>query len=573
MPLPSPLWSISTPADVMQSSGMPRSALMDHHQALSPLHPYQTPPVRNFVGHNTPWMSQPTFPGPPWVPQTSGLDASVRFPALSVTETVKLTPVRESSAPHSSSVKHVSGSMAHGGPASVFSGSSPVPDAKKATASPGQPATELKPRKRKKAIASEGLGQVSLPPESQTESIPAATSHFSTSVSITTPASLVSKSNIGKPFAAASPTFLSEQMKVGNQDAEQRGILTEETLGKVKEAKLQAEEAAALAAAAVSHGQGVWSELDKQKNSGLISDVQAKVASAAAAVAAAASVAKAAAAAARIASNAALQAKLMVDEALVSNANIHPGQSSDGVSIVGKATPASILKGDDGTNCSSSIIVAAREAARRRVEAASAASKRAENLDAIVKAAELAAEAVSQAGKIVAMGDPLTLSELVEAGPEGYWRAPQVFSEPVVKLNNTNREQANNNVDEGPSKHTKGASSDKKETHMVNHGKPLTRRDMLREVVEDHTRLVDGMSSSVTSSEKDSRGQKGRKVSDLAKTIGVVPESEVGPRSNSIAVQNEYERATANLKENSIKGGSFVEVCNPEVIKISSCAL
>lgn len=562
MPLPSPLWSISTQGDVMQSSGLPRGGLMDHHPALSPLHPYQTPPVRNFVGHNTSWISQPTFPGP-WVPsQTSGLDASVRFPALPVTETVKLTPVRESTVPHSSSVKHVSsGPMGHsGGPTSVFAGTSPLLDAKKATASPGQPSTDPKPRKRKKTPASEGPSQISLPSQSQTEPIPVVTSHFSTSVSITTPASLVSKSNTGKLVAAASPTFLSDQMKLGSRDAEQRSMLTEETLGKVKEAKLQAEDAAALAAAAVSHSQGVWSELDKQKNSGLISDVQAKIASAAVAIAAAASVAKAAAAAARIASNAALQAKLMVDEALVSSANIHPGQSSDGVSILGKATPASILKGDDGTNCSSSILVAAREAARRRVEAASAASKRAENLDAIVKAAELAAEAVSQAGKIVAMGDPLPLSELVEAGPEGYWKASQVLSEPVVRLNNTNRVQADNNVEEGPDKHPKVTPSDKKETHMVNHGKPLTRREMSRELVEDHTRLVDGMPSSVTSSEKDSRGQKGRKVSDLAKTIGVVPESEVGSRSNSIAVQNEYERTTENLKENSIKEGSLVEV-------------
>ena len=109
--------------------------------------------------------------------------------------------------------------------------------------------------------------------------------------------------------------------------------------------------------------------------------------------------------------------------------------------------------------------------------------------------------------------------------------------------------------------------SDKKETLMVNHGKPLTRREMSRELVENHTRLVDGMPSSVTSSEKDSKGQKGRKVSDLAKTIGVVPESEVGSRSNSIAVQNEYERTTENLKENSVKEGSLVEVCNRKVIR------
>lgn len=556
MPLPSPLWSISTAGDVMQSSGLPRGGLMDHHQALSPLHPYQTPPVRNFVGHNTSWISQPTFPAP-WAPsQTSGLDGSIRFPALPVTETVKLTPVRESTLQHSSSVKHVSsGLVGHSGaPTSVFTGT-PLLDAKRAAPSTGQPTSEPKPRKRKKTPATEGPGRISLPSQSQTESIPVVTSHFSTSVSITAPASLVSKSNTGKLLAAVSPTFSSDQMKLGSQDAEQTGFLTEETLGKVKEAKLQAEDAAALAAAAVSHSQGVWSELDKHKNSGLVSDVQAKISSAAVAIAAAASVAKAAAAAARIASNAALQAKLMADEALVSSANIHPG---DGVGILGKATPASILKGDDGTNCSSSIIIAAREAARRRVEAASAASRRAENLDAIVKAAELAAEAVSQAGKIVAMGDPLPLSELVEAGPEGYWKPSQVLSEPLVRLN-MNCEQADKNVEEGSDKLPKGASSDKKETHLANPGKPLTRRDMSREVVDDHSRLVDGMSSSITSSEKDSRGQKGRKVSDLAKTIGVVPESEVGSRSNPIAAQT---------KENSIQEGSLIEVCNMKMISV-----
>ena len=294
-----------------------------------------------------------------------------------------------------------------------------------------------------------------MPSQSQIEPIFVVASHFSTSVSITTPTSLVSKSNTWKLVAVASPTFSSDQMKLGSRDAEQRGMLTEETLGKAKEAKLQAEDVAALVAAVVSHSQGVRSELDKQKNSGLISDVQEKITSTTVTIVAAASVAKAAAAAARIASNAALQAKLMADEALVSSANIHPGQSSNDVSILGKTTYASILKGDYGTNCSCSILVAAREATRRRVEVASTASKRAENLDAIVKAAELAAEVVSQAGKIVAMGDPLPLNELVEVGLEGYWKASQVFSEPVVRLNNMNRVQDDNNVEEGPDKHPK----------------------------------------------------------------------------------------------------------------------
>ncbi|KAG0458981.1 hypothetical protein HPP92_022109 [Vanilla planifolia] len=62
---------------------------------------------------------------------------------------------------------------------------------------------------------------------------------------------------------------------------------------------------------------------------------------------------------------------------------------------------------------SGKVISAAREVARRRVESASAATKRAENLDSIVKAAELAAAAVAQAGTIIAMGDPLPFKSLL----------------------------------------------------------------------------------------------------------------------------------------------------------------
>ncbi|KAK9274656.1 hypothetical protein L1049_021907 [Liquidambar formosana] len=569
IPLSSPLWSITNPScDGLQTSGMPRGTVMDHNQAHSPLHPYQTPPVRNFVGHNTSWLSQSPFTGP-WVasPQTSAFDASARFSALPITETVKLTPVRE----HVSGIKHVSPSpIVHsGGPTSVFPGSSPLLDVKKTTASASQHSADPKPRKRKKVPVAEDISQIPLLPQTQAEPVSASgvSSHLSTSVAVTAPACFVSKSTAGKKFTAASPTSSTDHPKIGDRDVEQRVILSQDTLNKVKEAKLQAEDAAALAAAAVNHSQGIWSQLDKQNNSESIADVEAKLASAAVAIAAAASVAKAAAAAAKLASEAALQAKLMAEEALISSGNGNLGQInviplSDGVHIMGKATPASILKGENGANSSSSIIVAAREAARRRVEAASAASKRAENLDAIVKAAELAAEAVTQAGKIVAMGDPLPLSELIAAGPEGYWKLPQVSSEPVVK-SNMNREQSNiDPVEDGPdgsAKHSKGGTSDEKETQNTNHGKQPTLRELSREFTEDHMRL-DAISGPVTNEERDSRGQKGRKGSDLAKTIGVVPESEIGSRSTSMAPQNEYEKVVGTSTENSIKEGSLVEV-------------
>ena len=57
-------------------------------------------------------------------------------------------------------------------------------------------------------------------------------------------------------------------------------------------------------------------------------------------------------------------------------------------------------------------------------EAGSAATKWAQNLDAIERATGIASEAVSQVGVVIAMGDPvlLSLSTLLKAGPDGYWK-------------------------------------------------------------------------------------------------------------------------------------------------------
>lgn len=74
VPPSSPLWSMPTPGDTLQTSGMPRSPVMDYQRALSPLHPHQGPVIRNFVGHGPSWLSQAPFGGP-WVasPQASAL--------------------------------------------------------------------------------------------------------------------------------------------------------------------------------------------------------------------------------------------------------------------------------------------------------------------------------------------------------------------------------------------------------------------------------------------------------------------------------------------------------------------
>ncbi|KAK0587508.1 hypothetical protein LWI29_024056 [Acer saccharum] len=568
MPLSSPLWSIPTPSsDALQSSGMPRGAVMDYQQTLSPLHPHQTP-VRNFVGHNTSWIAQSPFRAT-WVPspQTSAFDTNARFPVLPITEPVQLTPVKEPSVPHPSGVKPISSAplIQSVSPANVLSVTSPILDPKKVTVSAGQHSTDPKSRKRKKNPISEASSQIKLPPQSQTEMVlaPIVTSHMSTSVSITTPASLASKVSSERVIMPISPTISTDHILKGEQEVRQRANLSEETLTKLKEARTQAEDASVSAAAAVSYTLEVWNQLDRQKNSGLVPDVESKLASAAVMVASAAAVARAAAAAANVASNAALQAKLMAEEALnssgYSNSSENNGTSLfDSMKNLGKATSASILKGENVKSSSSSIIFAAREAARRNVEAASAASKRAENMDAIVKAAELAAEAVSQAGKIVAMGDPLSLSDLIEAGMEGYWRAPQSSAHTVTKSTDGNGEKLNmDSVREGPDtsvNHLKEVPLDNRKTQTTN-------QEMLTtSSIEDHARLVDGITGSLATSVKNTKGHRGGKALDLTKTIGAVPESENGSRSSSITIQIEHEKEVNPLKENSIKEGSHVEV-------------
>ncbi|XP_011001485.1 PREDICTED: uncharacterized protein LOC105108745 isoform X2 [Populus euphratica] len=523
VPLSSPLWSVPTPAgDAFQSSSMPRAPIMDHQRALSPMHPHQTPQIRNFSGN--PWISQAPFCGP-WAPspQTPALDTSSHFSAqLPITEPVQLTPVKDLSMPIISGARHVSpGPVAQSGAStSVFTGTFPVPDAKKVAVSSSQPPADPKPRKRKKNSVSDSPGQNILPPRLRTGSVsaPVVTSHLSTSVASTSPIIFLSKAPTEKFVTSVSPT--PTDIRNGNQNAEQRNILAEETLDKVKAARVQAEDAATLAAAAVCHSLEMWNQLDKQRNSGLSPDIETKLASAAAAIAAAAAVAKAAAAAAKVASSAAVQAKLLADEAVNSGGYNNPSQDntisvSEGMKNLGKATPASILKGDDGTNSSSSILIVAREAARRRVEVASAAAKRAENMDAIVKAAELAAEAVSQAGKIVAVGDPLPQNELVAVGPEGYWKVAKINNELISKSNAIGRKTLNiDRVGEGPHAPTE-------------------------ESTEDHVRLEDGFLSSGAAAAKDVKGQEGYKVS----------ESENGSRSLG-TIEN----------FNSIKEGSLVEV-------------
>ncbi|XP_019252388.1 PREDICTED: uncharacterized protein LOC109231245 isoform X3 [Nicotiana attenuata] len=580
IPLSSPLWNIPTPScDGLPSSGMTRGAVIDY-KALSPMHPYQTPPVRNFVGHTASWLPQAPFPGS-WVasPQTSA------FPALPVTEPVKLTPLKESSLSISAGAKHATPvSVAHAGESGILAGASPR-DEKKASVLPA----DQKSRKRKKASgtedrahkslrgtssesvpapavctqlsskapASDNFGQSSsvavAPLVAQSQTGPASApilGHFSTSVVIA-PLSSSDISNSDIPIISTpSSTDLSKRELLGKQ------ALTSEYLGKVEESKLQAEEAAASAASAVSHCQDVWSQLDKQKNSVLVTDVEVKLTSAAAAVAAAASVAKAAAAAAKIASNAAMQAKLMADEALIACGVSNPDQTSavsfPNMNNLESATPASILKGREVSNSSGSIIFAAREAARRRIDAASAASKNAENWDAIVKAAELAAEAVSHAGKIVAMVDPLPLNQLVEAGPDNYWKVSQAPSGHGGKAKKVNGDESGISIVEKIpgifSKRSEGLSDE----DMTPACEPT---GVSGNMAEDNMRNEEVIQTPVTGVEKDVRGAKGHSMPEMSKTAGLNAESLNDSRLASHDVEECGDAASSKMQE-----GSLVEV-------------
>ncbi|XP_017222454.1 uncharacterized protein LOC108199235 isoform X2 [Daucus carota subsp. sativus] len=458
IPLSSPLWNVSTPSGVgLQSSG----TYVDYHQPFGPLQPCQPQGTKGFGEQNPSWLSQINFPGQ-WVatPQTSSLDVNASVSSKFCTEPVKLTPSKVSSVPSDPARKQTQFSVSTGGSAGLSSGIHFQTDVTKTSVLPGQICDNTKHKKRKKVSVSKSPGQIPSLTLDQAASLSDTSNHISkkgTAPQAIFQNSLLAPSlpemrspavnNASSMPNAATATFLgstgrssnnlpavyplvsSDQPTRVDQIVDKNSIMSEESLNAVEAARLQAEGAAAHAAAAVGNCNGVWSQLSKLKNSGLRFDDETKLSSAAMAIAAAASVAKAAAAAAKLASNIAIGAKLMADE--VSTASVtRKDPHSTGMSMACSSN-SSLLAGE-GNVSTSSIITAAKETVKKRVEAATAASKHAENLDAMVKAAELAAEAVSQAGKIVSIGDPLPLSELLGSGPMDYWRTPQVFPEQGV---------------------------------------------------------------------------------------------------------------------------------------------
>ncbi|XP_073353250.1 protein SWOLLEN 1 isoform X1 [Aegilops tauschii subsp. strangulata] len=311
-------------------------------------------------------------------------------------------------------------------------------------------AASPKPRKRKKASASQEQQPDIASSQLKTD---IASSQLKTDIASVIPAteqtpgftlSTRSPSNVlGSRLVPNSSLITSVPNYLGGKGGEQRIIFSEQISGGVDQSMDQAKGASMYSEEALRHSEGVWNHLSTNSRSKLPAEVEQKLTSAAAAASAAVSVAKAAAEAAKMASVAALQAKMMAEEALGSMKSANSLQKRDtgevdvnNMASVSSLTPKSSWKIKDSTNAPGSTISVAREVARKRVEEASAAAKRAENLDAILKAAELAAEAVFKAGTIIGMGEPLpfTLSELLEAGPDGYWKSDRVKN---MKTGNT----------------------------------------------------------------------------------------------------------------------------------------
>jgi len=486
-------------------------------------------------------------------------------------EPVKLTPAKGASGQLTSGLKHVTTSSAsHTVEASpVHEAVSALPDSKPDVTSEKH-SVDSKPRKRKKVSVSNPV-EVSLPSEARSEPVMVSSvaTNLSLPVAAPAPASPV-PSILNRATGDALTVCPVDHLRQGNMGTAAAVTCSEETMSNVAEAKNQAESAATLAAAAVSHSENLWSQLAKQKESGLTTEVEVKLASASVAIAAAASVAKAAAAAAKVAYSAALQAKQMADEAFLSSKANGSGRSSVDMHDIGNATPVSILKGDNITNQSNSILVAAKEAAKRRVEAASAASKQAENLDAIVKAAELAAAAVSHAGKIVAMGGPLPLSDLMEAGPEGYWKSP-LPSEMAEKVTEKSKELAStSNLGEGavlPAKVSQEHLVERGESETGGHGKTSPSKKS-NDPPNGHASLVDGTMEPMHSGDRELKSSRDCTGSETARSSGVVSQLDSTPRTGTAQVGPG--ELLDSVPEDSINEGSVVEVCATQILSVVS---
>jgi hypothetical protein len=420
-----------------------RGTHLDFSQAVSPVFAYNSH-MRHPSSGVASWCPQNPDPCPaPWLVQPKNLifDSSTQ-PAVPTNETSK--------GPSSKNIS-VSNAVSPG----IFP-TSPAPaivsplavvheEKQKASASTSKGTSSQKPRKRKKASASPEQEAVVASPQLTTDMVsftPAAKHTSGFTLSTHSPSNALSSGlvpNIGQITPA--PNY----QITGSMDAEQRIIFSEKIHGAIEQSTGQAKGASLHSMEAVRHKESVWGHLSTISRDKIPPEMEEKLTSAAAAAEAAVSVAKAAAEAAKMASEAALQVKIMAEEALNSSKSVNSLQNLGAGEFNVNTNPPSLLSSSptsswkikDNSHAPGSIVSVAREVARKRVEEASAAAKRAKNLDAILKAAELAAEAVFNAGTIIGMGEPLsfTLSELLEAGPDGFWKLERVRN---IKAGNAN---------------------------------------------------------------------------------------------------------------------------------------
>ncbi|XP_062205069.1 uncharacterized protein LOC133907076 isoform X2 [Phragmites australis] len=409
-----------------------RGTHLDFSQAVSPVFTYNSHMRQPSAG--VPPL-YPQSPGPrpaPWLvpPQNLIFDSSMQ-PAVPTNETAKGASSKNISISHAVSPGVFLPSPA---PSIVSPPLAVVHEEKqKAPASTSKHGkASQKPRKRKKASASPEQQHVIASPQLKTDMVsftPATKDTPGFTLSTHSPSNALGSRLVPN---TGQITSVPNYQIAGSMDAEQRIFFSEQIRGAIEQSTGQAKGASVHSTEAVRHKESVWSHLSTISRNKLTPEVEEKLTSAAAAAEAAVSVAKAAAEAARMASEAALQAKMMAEEALSSSKSVNSLQNREAGEFNFNSNPPSLSnltpaswKIKDNSHAPGSIVSVAREVARKRVEEASAAAKRAENLDAILKAAELAAEAVFNAGTIIGMGEPLpfTLSELLEAGPDGYWKS------------------------------------------------------------------------------------------------------------------------------------------------------
>ncbi|KAH7281601.1 hypothetical protein KP509_36G054700 [Ceratopteris richardii] len=381
----------------------------DPHQSVS--HSYfQSPPLGPFLTGTPQWFPNPSFGS--WVPH---IQPSVYTPAIfsHAQPVVSSDQLLETRTTSPATVIPVSSSVDPTTSHPVVVGVSVVPTAAANQIQNKQPVPESRPRKRKKTHMEGHMSSVD-------RDLACATCAPSDNVQLpkfTQEMSIVALQAADTP----SPNLISLPASgcKSVEDQVKSSLDTQDPAKHISDANASAEQAAALAASALTESESLWSQMKAKQGTGLAPDVESQLVSSAMTMAAAASVAKAAAAAAKAAYDAAIQAKRFSEGVLDKD------KESDALAL--DACRVLDDKAEHGSKSwsmpesSRSILASARIASKQRLEVIAAAKLRAENFDSIVRAAGLATKAIAQVGSIIAMGEsvPFTLEMLLEAGPEG----------------------------------------------------------------------------------------------------------------------------------------------------------